>query len=506
MCRRSFSRHRCPVDGFTSSTLLYQLLTKKIQHPKKNIKIFKHTRAKAHGLSEDVFYDMLKSDVNLWLIADSSTNDKEQQKKLSNKGMNVIILDHHECEDYEEIDNVIIVNNQLGDLSNKYLSGVGVVYKFIEALGYSVEEYKDLVAIGQVADAMSCIDLQNRAFINEGLQNINNELIKEFFKDYKNPIIENISWGCANYMNSVIRYGTMDEKDLLWKAMNNEDGTVTYKNKKGEIIEQTLQEGLVRISNNVKSRQNNSIKKSVKTIEKYIYKHELEKDKCIIIENVDMVEPGLGGITAQKLSSLFKRPVIILSPFKDEMSGSLRSQVDLKDVIFESGLVTFANGHSRACGVKLPKDNIPKLKEYLNEYLKDMEVGEVLEEVDYVFNGNEIELDNVKEVANLNSLWCRDCQKPMFVVKAIDIESHKITYKKEGICYVASFTYNGITYKKRFCSREIYETMICKKDLKFGKSHLITLTLLCEFEKTDKDFYYVSIKDFNSVKSSKIIF
>lgn len=494
------------VDGFTSSTLLYQLLIKKIQHPKENIKIFKHSRCKAHGLSEDVFYDMLKSDVNLWLIADSSTNDKEQQKKLSNKGMNVIILDHHECEDYEEIDNVIIVNNQLGDLSNKHLSGVGVVYKFIEALGYSVEEYKDLVAIGQVADAMSCIDLQNRAFINEGLQNINNELIKEFFKDYKNPIIENISWGCANYMNSVIRYGTMDEKDLLWKAMNNEDGTVTYKNKKGEIIEQTLQEGLVRISNNVKSRQNNSIKKSVKTIERYIYKHELEKDKCIIIENVDMVEPGLGGITAQKLSSLFKRPVIILSPFKDEMSGSLRSQVDLKDVIFESGLVTFANGHSRACGVGLPKDNIPKLKEYLNEYLKDMEVGEVLEEVDYVFNGNEIELDNVKEVANLNSLWCRDCQKPMFVVKTIDIESHKITYKKEGISYVASFTYNGITYKKRFCSREVYETMICKKDLKFGKSHLITLTLLCEFEKTDKDFYYVSIKDFNSVKSSKIIF
>lgn len=81
------------VDGFTSSTLLNQLLIKKMQHPKENIRIFKHTRAKAHGLSEDVFYDMLKSDVNLWLIADSSTNDKEQQKKLSNKGMHVIILD-----------------------------------------------------------------------------------------------------------------------------------------------------------------------------------------------------------------------------------------------------------------------------------------------------------------------------------------------------------------------------------------------------------------------------
>lgn len=369
-----------------------------------------------------------------------------------------------------------------------------------------MEEYKDLVAIGQVADAMSCIDLQNRAFVNEGLNNINNELIKEFFKDYKNPIIENISWGCANYINSVIRYGTMEEKDLLWKAMNNEDGTVTYKNKKGETIEQTLQEGLVRISNNVKARQNNAIKKSVKAIEKYIYKYELEKDKCIIIENDNLVEPGLGGITAQRLSSSFKRPVIILSPFKDEMSGSLRSPIDLKDVIFESGLVTFANGHSRACGVGLPKDNVSKLRKYLNTFLKDMEISDPIEEVDYIFNGKDVKLDNVKEVADLNSLWCRDCQKPIFIVKAIDIESHKITYKKEGICYVASFTHNGITYKKRFCSREVYENMICKKDLKFGRSQQITLTLLCEFEKTDKDFYYVSIKDFNSVKNTKIIF
>ena len=70
------------TDGYTSSTLLYQWLTKKVNHPKENIRIFKHSRCIAHGLSDDIFKDMLNSNVDLWLIADSSTNDKEQQKQL----------------------------------------------------------------------------------------------------------------------------------------------------------------------------------------------------------------------------------------------------------------------------------------------------------------------------------------------------------------------------------------------------------------------------------------
>ena len=493
-------------DGITSSTLLNQWLINKVNHPKENIRVIHHTRAKAHGLSDDIFKNVLESDVDLWLIADSSTNDKEQQKQISDKGMKIIILDHHDCEEYEEIEDVVIVNNQLGDLSNKCLSGVGVAYKFIEALGYDASEYMDLVAIGQVADNMEMVDLQNRGYANEGLSNVNNELIKEFFKGIKSPIIENISWNCANYMNSVIRYGTMEEKEILWKAINGEEGTVTYKNKKGEIIEQSLQEGLVRISNNVKSRQNNSIKKSVKTIEKHIYKYELEKDKCIIIENDNLVEPGLGGITAQRLSSSFKRPVIILSPFQGEMSGSFRSQVDLKDVIIESGLVSFCQGHSCAAGLSLPKENIPKLREYLNNYLKDFNVDETIEEVDYIFNGKDVKMENVKEIADLNKLWCKSLEKPTFIVKNIEIESHKITYKREGICYVASFTWNGITFKKKFCSREVHENMIRKDLLKFGRSQSLSLTLLCEFSKEENGFYYISIKDFNSVKSSKIVF
>ena len=102
------------------------------------------------------------------------------------------MLDHHQVVNYEEIENVVIVNNQLGDLNNKGLCGAGVVAKFIEAMGYNVDKYLDLVAVGLVADSMNMVDMQNRAYVNLGLSNIKNPLLKAFFKKYKNVIIENV--------------------------------------------------------------------------------------------------------------------------------------------------------------------------------------------------------------------------------------------------------------------------------------------------------------------------
>ena len=63
-----------------------------------------HTRAKAHGLSDDV---TIPSDVKLLIIPDAGTNDTEQCKALSEYGMNILILDHHEREEeYRQYDHM----------------------------------------------------------------------------------------------------------------------------------------------------------------------------------------------------------------------------------------------------------------------------------------------------------------------------------------------------------------------------------------------------------------
>jgi single-stranded DNA-specific DHH superfamily exonuclease len=218
-----------------------------------------------------------------------------------------------------------------------------------------------------------------------------------------------------------------------------------------------------------------------------------------------MVESGIGGIVCQRISSSFKRPVMIVSPFDNVYSGSARSPFPIRDMVNESDLVIFANGHDSAFGISLEEENIPKLREYLNMKLRNFNVDEKVEDVDFIFDGKDLKLEQVKDIANLEKLWGKDCEEATFIVKNITIESCKMEYKKSGICYCTQFTHNGVCYKKNFCSKVVYEEITRKDLLKFGRSQTLNLTLLVKFKKKN-GFYYAEIQDFNSVKSNKVLF
>ena len=53
----------------------------------------------------------------------------------------------------------------------------------------------------------------------------------------------------APLCNSIIRNGTVDDKDMLFRAFIGEDETVQYKSR-GQYKEQSLQEAVIRIGNN----------------------------------------------------------------------------------------------------------------------------------------------------------------------------------------------------------------------------------------------------------------
>lgn len=493
------------VDGYTSSSILYKFLRDDLGHPVDNIRTIFQSRPKAHGMN-DIVDDMVKSDVDLFIIADSSTNDLEEQRKLIDNNKQLIILDHHIKENDAFVEGVYLVNNQIGESSNKHLAGVGVVIKFIQALGFDIDKYMDTLAVGLIADSMDMLDYQNRYYVNEGLSNTQDNLIKAFFakSNIENPTITDVSFNAANYINAVIRYGKEDEKDLLWRVMIGEEGTISYTNKKKEVIEQSLVDGLVRVSNNVKTRQNNAKKKAIKLLNEYIYTNRLDKDKCIIVKNDNMVEHSLTGAVAMSLCNNFKRPIIILSPYKGLFSGSMRSNVDnFKTMLIESRLVENAQGHEGACGVDIEEDKIQELRDYLNIKLKDFKTDEKVYDVDYVFNAKDLNLDIVKEIGDLDKLWCSSVKEPMFAIKGITLESKDMEHKKGFKGYVTKFKYKDMFYNKNFSSKDTFEKMARTDLLKFGRSITLDLTLIVKFRKNEKGFFYIDIVDFNSVKSSK---
>jgi single-stranded-DNA-specific exonuclease len=135
-----------------------------------------HT-GKQHG----IIPTSIPEDVKLVIAPDSSSNDHDEHKELFEKGIDVLVIDHHEADAVSEY--ACVINNQLCDYPTKSLSGVGMVYKFCSYIDELLnadyaDQFLDLVALGMVADMMDLRDFETRHLITQGLSQIRNPYFK----------------------------------------------------------------------------------------------------------------------------------------------------------------------------------------------------------------------------------------------------------------------------------------------------------------------------------------
>jgi single-stranded-DNA-specific exonuclease len=215
------------MDGFTSASMMY-LYLKKV-NPSLCIDYFLHT-GKQHGLA-DMMDRILNAEIvpDLVIIPDAASNDYEFHRVLKEKNIDVVLADHHECDQgYSE--SAIVVNNQLSEqYPNKSLCGAGVVYKLLCCLDdllnvHYADEFIDLAAVGEIGDMMEVTNLETRYIINTGLNNISNLGLTAFFDKQAysmgnkiNPTT--VAFYIVPLFNAVIRVGTQEEKEILFKSL-----------------------------------------------------------------------------------------------------------------------------------------------------------------------------------------------------------------------------------------------------------------------------------------------
>ena len=61
-----------------------------------------HKKPKSHGLNEYGEIISVPKDTKLLIIPDASSNDYEYHQELQEKGVDIVILDHHEAEKISE--------------------------------------------------------------------------------------------------------------------------------------------------------------------------------------------------------------------------------------------------------------------------------------------------------------------------------------------------------------------------------------------------------------------
>jgi len=490
----------CDVDGFTSASAMYQYI-KKI-NPNINITFIIHD-GKEHGLDSSTMAIIKNSNCKLLIIPDASSNDYKEHKILKDLGIDIIVLDHHLADKYS--DNAIVVNNQMSDkVTDKAMTGVGIVYKFCKVLDtyYNVnyaDDYLDLVVLGMIADSADLRNLQSRYLVNKGVDLIKNdenknkfitELIKSQAYSMNNKVtIIGIAFYIAPLINSLIRIGTQEDKIAMFKAFINSDEIIHTKIRGQGEVDISIQDYVKRLCESSRRKQKKIVDENVTQMSEQIKKFNLDKLAILVCNASDTIDKNYTGLIANKLSSIYQRPCLLLRKTKDNFSGSGRGfdKSEIKDFnkwCIETGLFSLVEGHDNAFGASLSNVNIDKLYENIN---KIKYIDELIYTVDASFNDKTLNKTVIETIYKCNDVWGTTVEEPMFAIENIIVNKSDINLmgKSEN---TIKFTFHNIDFIKFNSSKNIYNDIVS-----IGDS--IKFTVIGRF----------SINEYNGTKSPQIL-
>ena len=432
-------------DGYTSAAILINYLNCLFPHFAQTKISYRIHDGKQHGLLTET----IPNDVKLVIAPDSSSNDYEQHEELHNRGIDVLVIDHHEAEKYSEY--ACVINNQMCDYPTKSLSGAGVVYKFCcyidSLLGTEyADDYIDLATTGIIADVMPLKDFEIRQIILKGMQGFRNPLLKtmvakdEFHFGGKSLTPFNIAWYIAPYINAITRSGTESEKKVVFESMIDflayKTVPSTKRGCKGQF--ETRTEQAVRTCNNVKNRQSKAKDNALDAVLKTIEDENLLENKILAIrlDPKYAADKNLTGLIANGLLDTYCRPILILNKVKEEdgsvhWAGSGRGYDkanlgSLRDLLEQSGLVDYAQGHAMAFGVSIPEENYEALVAYVNEAYKDFDCSPIYS-VDLIWDGmKDLSAQAFAEIADEEKIWGKGVEDPLIAIEGLRIYGNQL--------------------------------------------------------------------------------
>lgn len=418
-------------DGYTSAAVLLNYLHRAFPASVENLISYGVHDKKHHGIN----IDNVAEDVKLVIVPDASSNEIEIHKQLVERGVAVVVLDHHHAP-VDSADPAIIVNNQMSEYPNKMLSGVGIVYKFCQIMddflstSYA-DDYLDLVALGMIADMMDLRELETRYYIVEGLKEIRNPFFKamvmknEFkIKNELNPFT--VSWYVAPFINAMTRSGTLEEKQILFKAMlEYEACKLVLSTKRGcSGQEELLVDQAVRVCGNVKNRQEKEKGATLDMIYQAIEEQKANELPILIIQIEKSLDNNLNGLLANQIMAEFQKPTLILTKRdKDGVitwEGSGRGYVikqvdDWRTFIENSEYCLYAEGHPNAFGVGFTPEQLEQFKAYICEIFNGVSF-EKSYSVDFAWtNKNDFDMA-ILEIANRKDLWGQGVSEPLIAL------------------------------------------------------------------------------------------
>jgi single-stranded-DNA-specific exonuclease len=361
------------VDGATSAALLVLLLRRLGAEPTTYIP---DRLMEGYGPSGKALCELKAKGANVAICVDCGAQAFEALDEAKAAGLDVIVVDHHQCASLLPVAVAMINPNRLDEsadgAAHGHLAAVGMAFLLGVALlrelrvrGFFAdrEEPKiidllDLVALGTVADVARLKSL-NRAFVTQGLkvmaarQNIGLSALAEAARLVKPPSCRDLGFALGPRINAGGRVGKSDLGVRLLTSTDPDEA-------------RTIAAELDRL---------NEERRAIEMLvtEQALAQAEQFADSPVITVMGPGWHQGVIGIVAGRVKERFGRPAIVVAECDDgtgKGSGRSISGVDLGAAVLaakDSGLLIAGGGHAMAAGLTLPIDGLDDFRSFINE-------------------------------------------------------------------------------------------------------------------------------------------
>lgn len=405
-----------------------------------------------YGLNKSLIETALQDGIDTILTCDNGIAALDEIAYAKEKGMTVLVTDHHEIP-FDETDGIriykkseadAIVNPHQSDCVYPYknLCGAAVAWKVVcllyERCGVDAAEseiFLENVAFATVGDIMSLTG-ENRILVKLGLKKIHHT---------KNPGMKALIAQCG------LEQGAIDafHFGFVLGPCINATGRLDTAKRALELLFETNEGNAVLIANELVVLNNERKDLTKEGVEEAVAVYEqegMDKDRVLVIF-LPEVHESIAGIIAGRIREKYHKPTFILTRGEEGAKGSGRSIEDYsmyEEMCKCKELFSKFGGHPMAAGLSLPEENISLFREKINAVCELTESDltpkvsiDVPMPMDYVTK------DLVREFAIL-APFGKDNTKPVFADKNIRIRRMWIMGKNRNVLKLSMVTAGGM--------------------------------------------------------------
>ena len=364
------------VDGATSAALLTLLFRRLGADP---IVYIPDRLMEGYGPSGAALVELKARGATVAVTVDCGAQAFEALEAAKAAGLDVIVVDHHQCATLLPVAFAVINPNRLDEAeigaSHGHLAAVGMAFlvgvavlRELRARGFFADvraepkiiDLLDLVALGTVADVARLHGL-NRAFVTQGLkvmgakQNVGLAALAEAARLVKPPSCRDLGFALGPRINAGGRVG---KSDLGVRLLTSDDP---------EEARQIAAE-LDRLNEERRAIE-------MQVCEAAEAQAKEQAGASVITVMASGWHQGVIGIVAGRIKERFGRPAIVIAECDDgtgKGSGRSISGVDLGAAVLaakDNRLLIAGGGHAMAAGLTLPPGGLDAFREFINARL-----------------------------------------------------------------------------------------------------------------------------------------